>query len=98
MPSAAYTGHMTTITLIGKTECHLCEVARGVVEHVIAELPADAADRIVVDEASILEDPALYEAWWEKVPVVLIDGRLHAYWRIAPERLREALVEATAVR
>ena len=42
----------------------------------------------------IPEDPALYELWWEKIPVVLIDGRLHAHWRVAPERLRAALLGA----
>lgn len=82
---------MTELTLIGKPDCHLCEVARDVVEAVVAELPEDA---VIVDERSILDDPALYELWWEKIPVVLIDGRLHAHWRVAPERLRAALLGA----
>ena len=67
---------MTTLTLIGKPDCHLGAVA------------SEAA------EASIQDDPALYEQWWEKIPVVLIDGRLHAHWRVSPDRLREALEEA----
>ena len=79
---------MTTLTLIGKPDCHLCDVAREVVETVVAELPEDA---VVVDERSILEDPALYELWWEKIPVVLIDGTLHGHWRVSPDRLRAAL-------
>jgi hypothetical protein len=83
---------VTTITLIGKDGCHLCDVARGVIDQVLAELPDEDADRIEVEEASILEDPELYALWWEKIPVVLIDGRLHAHWRVAPERLRSALV------
>lgn len=83
---------MTTVTLLGKPDCHLCEVARGVVEQVVSELPDQVADRIEVVEASILEDPALYDVWWEKIPVVLIDDRLHAHWRVAPERLRDALL------
>jgi hypothetical protein len=79
---------VTTHTLIGKPDCHLCDVAREVVETVVAELPEDA---VVVDERSILEDPALYELWWEKIPVVLIDGNLHGHWRVSPDRLRAAL-------
>ena len=79
---------VTTLTLIGKPDCHLCEVARDVVEAVVAELPEDA---VIVDERSILEDPALYELWWEKIPVVLIDGAIHAHWRVSPDRLRDAL-------
>ncbi|MDQ1130631.1 glutaredoxin family protein [Microbacterium sp. SORGH_AS_0888] len=82
---------MTTLTLIGKADCHLCDVARGVIDQVLAELPEKDADRIEVVEASIETDPALYELWWEKIPVILIDGKLHSHWRVAPERLREAL-------
>ena len=85
---------VTTVTLIGKPDCHLCDVAREVVDAVIAELPDDTADRIEVAEASINDYPALYELWWEKIPVVLIDGELHAHWRVSPERLRERLEKA----
>lgn len=79
---------MTTLTLIGKPDCHLCDVAREIVETVVAELPEDAVD---VEELSIADDPALYAQWWEKIPVVLIDGSLHGHWRVSPERLRAAL-------
>lgn len=79
---------MTTLTLIGKPDCHLCDVAREVVETVVAELPEDAVD---VKELSIADDPALYAVWWEKIPVVLIDGELHGHWRVSPDRLRVAL-------
>jgi len=79
---------VTTLTLIGKPDCHLCDVAREVVETVVADLPDDS---VVVEERSILDDPALYEQWWEKIPVVLVDGELHAHWRVSPDRLRAAL-------
>ncbi|HWL76742.1 glutaredoxin family protein [Microbacterium sp.] len=79
---------MTTLTLISKPDCHLCDVAREVVETVVADLPDDS---VVVEERSILDDPALYEQWWEKIPVVLVDGELHAHWRVSPDRLRAAL-------
>lgn len=85
---------MTTVTLIGKPDCHLCDVAQGVIERVVAELPDRVADNIDVVEASIAEDPALFELWWEKIPVVLIDGQLHAHWRVTPDRLRDALLAA----
>ena len=85
---------MTTLTLIGKPDCHLCEVASDVIDAVVAELPDAAAESIEIVEASIQDDPALYELWWEKIPVVLIDGDLHAHWRVSPERLREALEAA----
>lgn len=83
---------MTTLTLIGKPDCHLCDVAREVVETVVAELPEDAVE---VEELSIADDPALYATWWEKIPVVLIDGTLHGHWRVSPDRLRTALADAS---
>ncbi|MEL5991672.1 glutaredoxin family protein [Microbacterium phosphatis] len=85
---------MTTLTLIGKADCHLCDVAREIVDQVIADLPDDVAERIEVREASIQDDPALYDAWWEKIPVVLIDDTLHGHWRVSADRLRAALTDA----
>ena len=85
---------MTTITLIGKPGCHLCDVAREGTQRLIADLPGEVADAIEVREASIHDDPALFDLWWEKIPVVLIDERLHAHWRLAPDRLRDALLQA----
>lgn len=79
---------MTTITVIRKPGCHLCDVAREVIDAVIVDLPDADVD---VRELSIEDDPALYTQWWEKIPVVLIDGEFHAHWRVSPERLRAAL-------
>lgn len=84
---------MTTLTLIGKPDCHLCDVAREVVETVVAEMPEDAVE---VEELSIADDASLYAQWWDKIPVVLIDGSLHGHWRVSPDRLRAALEAATA--
>ncbi|MEV7693661.1 glutaredoxin family protein [Microbacterium sp. NPDC089189] len=89
---------MTTLTLIGKDGCHLCDVARGVIEHVLADLPEAIADTVTVDEKSIHDDPALHAAWWEKIPVILIDGEPHAHWRVNPDRLRTAVLESTDAR
>ena len=85
---------MTTLTLIGKPDCHLCDVASEIIDAVVADLPDAAAERIEIVEASIADDPVLYELWWEKIPVVLIDGDLHAHWRLSADRLRDALESA----
>jgi len=84
---------VTTLTIISKPDCHLCDVAREIVDTVVAELPEDAVE---VEVLSIQDDPALYAQWWEKIPVILIDDRLHAHWRLSPERLRAALADAQA--
>ena len=73
------------VTIIGKPDCHLCEQARSHVMAVCAELGIEWQER------SILDDPSLYDEYWEKIPVILIDGRVHDYWRVDPDRLRRAL-------
>ncbi len=75
----------TRVTLVGKQDCHLCHEAREQVSNVCDELG------IGWQELSILDDPGLYDEYWEKIPVVLIDGRIHDYWRVDPRRLRRAL-------
>lgn len=84
------------MTLIGRDGCHLCEVARGVIDHVLAELPEEQADAVTVQELSVDDDPALSALWGEKIPVVLIDGGLHAHWRLDAARLSAALADADA--
>jgi hypothetical protein len=81
------------LTLIGKPGCHLCDDAREVIRAVIDELPA-GAPVVTIGERSILEDAELHERYVEEIPVVLIDGRVHTYWRVDPARLRTALLEA----
>ena len=44
-------------------------------------------------EHDILVDEELYKQYSEEVPVLLINGKIHNYWRIDPVRLRGALDE-----
>ena len=81
-----------TLTLIGKPGCHLCDDARDVIRTVVDELPDDAP-RVEVEELSILDDPVLHEKYVEEIPVVLVGGRMHTYWRVDPARLRTAILE-----
>jgi glutaredoxin len=76
---------MRTVTLIGKPGCHLCDDARLVIEKVAAELGA------AVEERDINQDEELYRAYWEQIPVVLVDGEQHTFWRVDEGRLRRAL-------
>lgn len=81
------------LTLIGKPGCHLCDDAREVVQAVIAEVGAtDAATRIALDERSILDDAGLAERYAEEIPVLLVDGEVHDFWRVDPVRLKTALL------
>ena len=76
---------MARITLIGKPGCHLCDDARVVVERVAADTGAGW------QELSILDDAGLREQYAELIPVVLVDGEQHDFYRVDESRLRAAL-------
>ncbi len=76
---------MARVTLIGKPGCHLCDEARAVVSAVTAELGEEYV------ELSILDDPDLRARYAEQIPVTLVDGQQHDFWRVSPDRLRAAL-------
>jgi glutaredoxin len=73
------------VTLVSKPGCHLCDDARKVVEAVCAETG------VPWEEKDITQDEALHRAYWEQIPVVLVDGEQHTFWRVDAGRLRRAL-------
>jgi glutaredoxin len=73
------------ITLLGKPGCHLCDDARLVIERVASDLG------VPWEEVDIMSDPELQATWWDQIPVTLIDGVQHDYWRVDEQRLRRAL-------
>lgn len=77
---------MAVITLIGKPGCHLCDDARDAIGRVVA-----ARDGVRVEELSILDDEELNARYWEQIPVVLVDGEQHTFWRVDEARLAAAL-------
>ncbi len=76
------------ITLISKPGCHLCDPVREVIERVARDLDVQWV------ECSILDDPELSAAYAEQIPVTLVDGALHDFWRLDESRLRAALGNA----
>ncbi|MEO3869670.1 glutaredoxin family protein [Nonomuraea sp. B12E4] len=76
---------MHHITLLGKPGCHLCEDAREVIAKVAGELG------VPWEEVSIETSAELREKYWEMIPVTLIDGVQHDFWRVDENRLRAAL-------
>ena len=73
------------ITLIGRPGCHLCDDARGVIEQVATELGVGWEERSIEDE------PELRARWADHIPVTLVDGRPHDFFRVSADRLRAAL-------
>lgn len=86
------------LTLIGKAGCHLCDEARVTINAVVGDFRAQntgVARHVQVNlvEHDILVDEELADKYREEIPVLLINGKVHNYWRIDPERLRGALDE-----
>ena len=75
------------VTLIRKEGCHLCDDAQLVVEKVCADLG------VPWERKDIAQDPQLHDRYWEQIPVVLVDGEQHTFWRVDEGRLRKALTE-----
>jgi hypothetical protein len=73
------------VTLVSRQGCHLCDTARTVIERVCADLGEDYVE-VDVDEAD-----GLPPQWSDEVPVTLVDGRQHDFWRVDEARLRDAL-------
>ena len=71
--------------LVGKPGCHLCDDARVVVAAVCGDMGVSWG------EVSLLDDPDLADRYAEQIPVVLVDGAVHDFWRVDSERLRMAL-------
>ena len=73
------------ITLLSRPGCHLCDEARSVIERVAADLNIGFEERDITLSA---DDLARYS---EMIPVTLIDGVQHDFWRVSEDRLRAAL-------
>jgi glutaredoxin len=76
------------ISLIGRPGCHLCERAHAVIDQVIA------GQDVELEELSLLDDPELMAQYSEEIPVILINGEVHDFLRVDPERLRAAIASA----
>ncbi|GAA0622282.1 hypothetical protein GCM10009547_26430 [Sporichthya brevicatena] len=73
------------VTVLTKPGCGLCQKALVVIEEVCTDLGVGWT------EIDITQDEDLFAQWWEQIPVTLVDGVQHTFWRVDPDRLRAAL-------
>lgn len=86
-----------TLTLIGKPGCHLCDDARAAIQDVVTSAAiAGTGVEVSIEERNILEDAELHAKHVEEIPVVLVDGKMHTYWRVDADRLTAAILKASA--
>jgi glutaredoxin len=73
------------VTLYSRPGCHLCDDARAVIAAVCADLGE------AYEEVDITTDDDLEDRYRDEIPVTLVDGRQHDFWRVDATRLRAAL-------
>lgn len=71
----------TRITLLVRPGCHLCDYAREALARI------RAATGVSWVELDVESDPELERDYGGRVPVVLLDGAEHGYFRVEEERL-----------
>jgi hypothetical protein len=69
------------LVLITRAGCHLCDVAKEAMDRVAA------ATGETWHEVDVDGDRDLLAEYSDRVPVVLLDGREHGYWRVEEDRL-----------
>jgi glutaredoxin len=87
MPSTDRPAHRPghEVTLVTRTGCHLCEEAEQLLRRLAGELGFGYRE-VDVDASAVLRDE-----FSDRVPVILIDGKEHGYWRVEEARFRKAI-------
>jgi glutaredoxin len=77
------------LTLYSKPDCHLCEQALRALQEVRAECPFELHVRDITSEE------ALHRAYFERIPVVTLDGEELFEFFVDVEALRERLRDSS---
>lgn len=64
------------LTLYSRPGCHLCDEMKEVVMRVAARVP------VVLEEVNIAEDPQLEALYGQEIPILFVEGRKVAKYRI----------------
>ncbi len=76
---------MRKVTVISRTGCHLCEIAIDKINLVKNQLKFELEIKLINDL------PELEQEYGEQVPVIMIDNKIHDYWRVDIERFTQAI-------
>jgi hypothetical protein len=76
---------MKTITLISKDDCHLCDAAKSVILSAQKKIAFDLKERKITPG-----DPE-FEAYHERIPVVLIDEEFAFQYKVSELQLLKLL-------
>jgi glutaredoxin len=76
---------MASVTVYSKPDCHLCADAMSVLRRLQQELV------FALDERDISREEALHRAYFERIPVVVLDGEELCEYFVDEALLRERL-------
>jgi glutaredoxin len=76
---------MKSVTVYSRSGCHLCEIAIDRINSVINDYNF-TLDIILIDQNSELE-----KEFGEQVPVILINNKIHDYWKVDLDRFTKAI-------
>ncbi len=69
------------LTLITRPGCHLCDVAKEALARVAEQTGTGWTVRDVEEDVELEREDG------DRVPVILLDGKEHGYWRVEEDRL-----------
>ena len=76
---------MRKVTVLSRTGCHLCEIAIDKINSIKDELNFDLEIKLID------ADVELEKEFGEQVPVIMIDNKIHDYWRVDLDRFSKAI-------
>ena len=76
---------MIVLTLYSRPGCHLCEEMKAVIEDVARSVP------LRLEEVDISTDASLEQLYGLEIPVLMVEGRKAAKYRVTEDELRRML-------
>lgn len=76
---------MRKVTVFSRTGCHLCEIAIDKINSIKDELNFDLEIKLIDADAELEKE------FGEQIPVVMIDNKIHDYWRVDLDRFSKAI-------
>jgi glutaredoxin len=77
------------LTIYSRPGCHLCDEMKSLVHRISAQQSSDHA--IAVDEIDISSDSALLDRYGLEIPVLMIDGKKVAKYRVSETELTQMI-------
>ncbi len=79
---------MISLTIYSRSGCHLCDEMKAIVQRVARSAPR----AITIQEIDISADPDLEARYGVEIPVLFVDGKKAAKYRVTEYELRRILI------